>query len=211
MSEPEKKSTQERTVTLASDTLGQITVVVSSHLQVENLSLSVLVTFIDEVINKEGQYFLADGVELGLDLGLVQVGKSSIFVVHFILASSPGGAAGADYVLVGYREVVTLLDGEVAIALFHQHLHELTHVLVTFGSLGSPCHLDNGGAPATLVEGVEDSFVGVDVEGTHEYRAFYGHNNRSARIVSVFLSFFSQLDTAWFVFLFFCVFEHLKT
>ncbi|GER34467.1 D-lactate dehydrogenase, partial [Striga asiatica] len=120
--------------------LRQIAVVVALHLQVEDLGISTGCRS-DELRVEEVENAVADGGELGLDLGSVAFDGRDVSVVAAALLLllnggdyPPGGAAGADD--------VSLLHGQlVAVDGTDDLLHELNHLLVALGLLGHLGHV----------------------------------------------------------------------
>jgi hypothetical protein len=96
-------------------------VLTSLHLLVEDdgLGRALVGGLVDEVLLEEGEDVLADLVELLLDLALVvghQLGVGRVLLLLLGLDRADDaerGTAGADNVLVGDREEVALLKGEV--------------------------------------------------------------------------------------------------
>lgn len=95
----------------------------------------------DEGLVEDLKDVLADLLELALDLvavvadgGDVLVGALGLLLLLDRRNDAPAGAAGADHVLVGNREEVALVDGELTAQLGHL-LHVGNHLIVALGLL----------------------------------------------------------------------------
>ena len=125
--------------------LSQVPVVISLHLVEENLGLSRGGRG-DEVLIEESDDVTAEGVQLLLDglsvlLDLLDVGGVALGLLLLLDGRDdpPGSTAGTDDVLVGDREQVPLLDGELNVELGNG-LHGLDHLVVPLGRLGQLGH-----------------------------------------------------------------------
>mmetsp|Transcript_15504 Transcript_15504/g.41572 ORF Transcript_15504/g.41572 Transcript_15504/m.41572 type:complete len:326 (-) Transcript_15504:6-983(-) len=132
--------------------LGEVTVVVALHLEVENLGLSGG-GLADKVVVEEREDLVADFVELslnGLTVVLDDLELHGIGVLGALLGldggdDAEGRAPGANDVLVGYREQVALLEREVGVRHFRELLHVLHHLLVALGLLSELGHVHSVG------------------------------------------------------------------
>ena len=117
--------------------LGEVTVVVTLHLVVEDLGL--LGGGVgDKRLLDDAEDVIADVDELGLDLGLVVLDDGHLVGIALLLDGgddAPGRTAGADDVLVGDGEEVALLDGEL-LGLLGNLLHVGNHLIEALGLLG---------------------------------------------------------------------------
>ena len=93
------------------------------HLVVEDLGLSRF-GLGDKGIVKDVKHILADLLEFGLDLLAIVADGGDMLVraLGFLLLlngrdNSPGGTSGSDDVLVGNREEISLIDGQLAAQL----------------------------------------------------------------------------------------------
>ena len=96
--------------------------------------------------NKAHQHVVADVFQLLLDLFPVLFGHRLLPVAALGLLldarhHAPRGAAGTHHVLVGHRQEVTLLVGQLFAVLRHS-LHRGGHVIITLGLLGQSGLLD---------------------------------------------------------------------
>jgi hypothetical protein len=90
------------------------------HLVVENLGLASL-SLGEESVIEDVEDILADLLQLGLDLLAVVTDNANVLIGALGLLllldggdDAPGGTAGADHVLVGNGQKVTLIDSELA-------------------------------------------------------------------------------------------------
>jgi hypothetical protein len=118
---------------IANGELGEVTVVVTLHLVVENLGLARLGGG-DQVLVKDLEDIFADLGKLGLDLLSVLLDEGDLRRVALRLLLlldggdyAPGSTAGANDVLVGNGEKVSLLNGEISV-LTGDNLHVLNHL-----------------------------------------------------------------------------------
>jgi len=129
-----------------SGVLSNISVVVTLHLQVEDLSFRVSGVH-DQVVREKVKDIFAVDIKLILDLLLLVSEKVKVLrSLGFLLLlnsgnASPGGSPRANSVLVRDREQVTLLDGEF-LSQLHDLLHGVEHVLKPFGLFGDLSHVD---------------------------------------------------------------------
>lgn len=121
---------------VANGELGEVTVVVTLHLVVEDLGLARL-GGLDEVLIENLEDIVADLSELGLDLLAVLLDESDLGLVALRLLllldrgdDSPRGTAGTNDVLVGDGQEIALLNGELNIGRGND-LHVLNHLCIT--------------------------------------------------------------------------------
>lgn len=125
---------------------GDVSVVVSLHFVVEDLSLGVG-SLGDELAVDEVEDFVAVTVELSLNLGLVASEEADVLgaLLLFLLLDggegAPGSSPGADGVLVGNGEEVAFLDGEVCVG-GDDLVHGVEHVLKPLGLFGDLGHVE---------------------------------------------------------------------
>mmetsp|Transcript_25836 Transcript_25836/g.65743 ORF Transcript_25836/g.65743 Transcript_25836/m.65743 type:complete len:259 (-) Transcript_25836:40-816(-) len=131
----------------AGSELGEVAPVVSLHLVVEHLGLASGRRG-DEVAVEDGEDVVTDARELVLDLLAVLLDLGDVLLVALVLLllldagdDARRRTAGADDVLVGDREEVTLLNGELDVHLGHG-LHGLDHLVVALGLLRQLGHVD---------------------------------------------------------------------
>ena len=123
-----------------------VSVVVSFHLMVEDLSLSVG-GFGDEAGVDEVEDLVAVFVKFSFNFVLVASKETDILgsLLLFLLfdrgKGSPSGSSGADGVLEGDGEEVSLFDGEVRVGS-DDFVHGIKHVLKAFGLLGDLGHVE---------------------------------------------------------------------
>lgn len=101
-------------VLAVSDELGEVAVVVSGHLEVEDACLVLLGVVLDEGVLEQVEHVEANVGQLRLDL--LAVGEEEVVVLALVDAGverAPRGAAGTDHVLVGDRQQVALLNGQL--------------------------------------------------------------------------------------------------
>ena len=120
---------------VANGELGEVTVVVTLHLVVEDLGLARL-GGLDEVLIENLEDIVADLSELGLDLLAVLLDESDLGLVALRLLllldrgdDSPRGTAGTNDVLVGDGQEIALLNGELNIGRGND-LHVLNHLCI---------------------------------------------------------------------------------
>ena len=120
--------------------------VVSLHFVVEDLILGV--GGLDEQLAvNEVEDLIAVFVELALNLGLVASEEAEVLGSLLLLLllnggkGSPGSSAGADGVLVGDGEQVSLLDGQVSVGS-HDLVHGVKHVLESLSLLSDLGHIE---------------------------------------------------------------------
>lgn len=118
---------------VASGELGEVTVVVTLHLVVEDLGLARL-GGLDEVLVQDVQDVVADLGELGLDLLAVLLDQGNLALVALGLLllldrgnNAPRGTAGTNDVLVGDGQEIPLLNGELNVGRGND-LHVLDHL-----------------------------------------------------------------------------------
>jgi len=106
---------------------------VDVHLVVEDLRLAALRRW-NQVLVQNLEDVLADLAELVLDLLTVLLDELHLLLVALRLLllfnagnDAPGGTAGTDDVLVGYREQISLLDGQLLVC-GGDVLHILDHL-----------------------------------------------------------------------------------
>ena len=135
---------------IASFELSQVPMVISLHLQIKDLGISVPGGW-NELLVEKLQNSGTNLGQLGLDLGPVLANDGDVIGVatSFLLLldggnDPPGGTAGADHVLVGNGEEVPFLDGEFVGRRDggDDVFHELDHFLVALGLLGEFRHVD---------------------------------------------------------------------
>ena len=125
---------------------GDVSVVVSLHLVVEDLGFSVG-GLGDELGVNEVKDLIAVFVELTLNLGFVAAEEADVLgaLLFFLLLNggegSPGSSSGSDGVLVGNGKEVSLLNGQVSISS-HNLVHGVKHVLKPFGLLSNLGHVE---------------------------------------------------------------------
>lgn len=112
----------------------------NAHLVVEDLGLAGGGVGDEEVV-EDIENILADLLELGLDLVAVILDGRDVLVgaLRFLLLldrgdDAPRGTSGADNVLVGDAEEVTLVNSELSAQLSHL-LHVGDHLIVALGLL----------------------------------------------------------------------------
>lgn len=129
--------------------LSQVPVIISLHLQIENLGVTRR-SGRNEAGVKKLQDAVADRGKLGLDLGAVISDRGDVVLVAAALLflfdggnNAPAGTAGADDVLVSDGEEVAFLNGEFLAALDGggDFFHELDHFLVALGLLSELRHV----------------------------------------------------------------------
>lgn len=118
---------------VANGELGKVAVVITLHLVVEDLRLTAL-GGLDEVLVQNLEDIVADLGKLGLDLLAVLLDQSDLGLVALGLLllldrgdDSPRGTAGTNDVLVGDRQEVALLNGELNVG-GGDDLHVLDHL-----------------------------------------------------------------------------------
>lgn len=116
--------------------LGEVSVVIAFHLEVEDFRLAGGGGG-DEVVVKKGEDRIADIAELLLDLVAILLDALYVVVVAFLLLlllngahDAPGRTASANDVLVRHAEEVALLNTQLLIAYHLGHLIHLLHHLV---------------------------------------------------------------------------------
>ena len=125
---------------------GDVSVVVSLHLVVEDQGLSVG-SLGDELAVDEVEDLIAELVEFSLNLGLVGSEETDVLgaLLFFLLLDggecSPGSSSGSDGVLVGDGEEVSLFDVEVGVGS-NDSVHGFEHVLKPFGLFGDFGHVE---------------------------------------------------------------------
>ena len=124
--------------------LGQVSEVVTLHLQVEDLGLWVARLWYQELV-QELEDILANVLELLLDLLAVLASHRLLPLAALGLLlnardDAPRRAASADHILVGDREQVPLLVAQL-VARLGDLLHCGRHVVVSLGLLGQLCSL----------------------------------------------------------------------
>mmetsp|Transcript_3803 Transcript_3803/g.7546 ORF Transcript_3803/g.7546 Transcript_3803/m.7546 type:complete len:263 (-) Transcript_3803:231-1019(-) len=116
---------------------GEVAVVVSLHLVVKDLGL--LGGGVgDEALLDDGQDVVADVAQLVLDLDLVVLDDAHFVGVSLLLDGghhAPGGTTGADYVLIGDGEQISLFNGEF-LGLAGDFFHVADHFIEALGLLG---------------------------------------------------------------------------
>lgn len=133
-------------VVITSRVLSDVSVVVTLHLEEEDLSLGGA-GVLDEVVGEQVEDVAAVKVELSLDfllLGDEQVKVSGSLGLLLLLDGgdgSPGGSARANSVLVGDGEKVAFLDGKLLTRL-DDLLHGFEHILESLGLLGNLGEVD---------------------------------------------------------------------
>lgn len=112
----------------------------NSHLVVEDLGLSGGGVG-DQAVVENVEDILADLLELQLNLGAVLLDGGHVLVGALALLllldgrdDAPRSPSGTDHVLVGDRQEVTLVNGELAAQLGHL-LHVGNHLIVALGLL----------------------------------------------------------------------------
>lgn len=122
--------------------LSQVTVVVTLHLVVEDLGLAAL-GGLDEVLVQNLEDVVTDLGQLGLNLLAVLLDQSDLRLVAFGLLllldrgdNSPRSTAGTDDVLVGNRQQIPLLNGELHISRGND-LHVLDHLCIALSIAGT--------------------------------------------------------------------------
>jgi len=141
--------------------LGKVAVVVTDHLQVEDLRLGGLGGAGQQLLLEQTQNLLADDGQLGLDATLV-VGDEVLVLVVLDVQGAPRSTTGTDDVLVGNREEVALLDSEVGVVGMsprNQLAHVLAHVIVALSLLSSRSQENQG---TTSVLGVRSELLEVE-------------------------------------------------
>lgn len=125
---------------VANGELGKVAVVVTLHLVVEDLGLAALGR-LDKVLVENLEDIVADLGKLGLDLLAVLLDESDLGLVALGLLlllnrgdDSPRGTAGTDDVLIGDRQEITLLNGELNIGR-GDDLHVLNHLCVALSEI----------------------------------------------------------------------------
>jgi hypothetical protein len=133
-------------VNIARGVLGNVSVVVTLHLQEEDLGLSVG-SALDEEVVEEVEDVVAEAGQLSLDLLLVVTQQADVLGALRVLLlldggdGAPGRAARADRVLVGDGQEVALLNREVLLDLDNL-LHVVEHILEALRLLGDLGHVD---------------------------------------------------------------------
>jgi hypothetical protein len=114
---------------LAGVKLAEVSVVITSHLHVKDLSF-VVVTAGDEDILEQVEHILTDGVQLTLNLVAVVLDLLDVLAAFELFSvldgrdGSPGCTSAADIVLVGDRKQVSLLVRKLAslVKIHGEHL-----------------------------------------------------------------------------------------
>jgi len=132
---------------VAGGELGEVTVVVTHHLVVEDLGLSRSRRG-NEVLVKDVEDVLADLGQLALNLLPVALDHRDLDLIALRLLllldrghNPPGSTASTNDVLVGDREEVTLLDGELLVRGSNT-LHVLDHLLIALSLLSELGEVD---------------------------------------------------------------------
>jgi len=133
-------------VSITGSVFGDVSEVITLHLEEENLGFGVLGTFDKDLVQKL-ENISAEIFEFFFDLLLKLLKERKVLAAlgFFLLFNgadgSPGGSARSDGVLVGDGEKVSFFDGEFLLKVDNL-FHVVEHILESFGLLGELGHVD---------------------------------------------------------------------